>query len=445
MSRSRIGLSGFLIALILSSVPSVMSEISSNKGIHNINISDPIITDYNRYIPDGNCSVLLALDTNLLGEENYFSSEQVAKQLFKSWLKPFEDRFGLNFHIMNVTPFTPGKNDNLTVSMEKIPIELSWNLAAGVNADDVEGNGYDWLLIYQKYYGGGRNQANAINGNALIIAHDQLIFDRQLILLHEVGHLFGGVHDTEGNVNPNWYQGEVYSIMDYWDLIELDDKWDGQSLPLDKVNFNTMNATKYRFDQKDPELDGLPNYYEYRYGLDPTINDSYHDYDNDGLLNLEEYQYGTNPRDKDSDRDGFSDWAENYLEISPINSSEFPEVNVPIILPWISQKIINEKEPFNLIWRGISSNPSYYELFQNESLLIHNSWEDEVIQYQLENPTPGIWNYTCYVVDTDGDTSKSEILLQIRSVSKTTIILLGPLFGIVCLIYFRKRILKQNE
>ena len=440
MSRSRIGFSGLFIALILSSVPSVTLEISSNKGIHNVNISDPIITDYNRYIPDGNCSVLLALDTNLLGEENYFSSEHVAKQLFKSWLKPFEDRFSLNFHVMNVTTFTPGKNDNLTVSMEKIPIELSWNLAAGVNADDVEGNGYDWLLIYQKYYGGGRNQANAINGNALIIAHDQLIFDRQLILLHEVGHLFGGVHDTEGNVNPNWYQGEVYSIMDYWDLIELDDKWDGQSLPLDKVNFETMNATKYRFDQKDPELDGLPNYYEYRYGLDPTINDSYHDYDNDGLLNLEEYQYGTNPRDKDSDRDGFSDWAENYLGTSPINSSELPEVNVPIILPWISQKIINEKEQFNLIWRGISSNPSYYELFQNESLLIHNSWEDEVIQYQLENPTPGIWNYTCYVVDTDGDTSKSEILLQIRSVNKTTIILLGgPLFGIVCLIYFRRR------
>ena len=442
MSKYRIGVSSFFIALVLTHFPSITSEtnlITFDRLIQEKSTNEPAITVYNRYIPDGNSSVLIALDTNLLGEENYFTTELVVKQSFERWLQPFEDRFGLNFHVRNITTFTPGNNDNLSVSMEKVPIEISWRLAAGVDAENVEGNSYDWLLIYQKNYLGGRNQANALNGNAIIIAHSQPIFDRQLILLHEVGHLFGGIHNTLGEVNPSWYQGEEYSIMDYMDLIELDDKWDGQSLPLDKVNFENINSTKFRFDQKDPELDGLPNYYEYRYGLDPTINDSHLDYDNDGLSNLEEYQYGTNPVDKDSDRDGFSDWAEKYLDTSPLNASEVPEVNVPIILSWTTPKLINEKEKFNLIWRGISSNPNYYEIYQNESLLIHAFWENELIQYKLINSDPGFWNFTCLVVDTDGDTSKSEILLEIRSANKTAIILFGPLFGIICYIILKKK------
>ncbi|MFW9905059.1 MAG: hypothetical protein ACFFFH_12045, partial [Candidatus Thorarchaeota archaeon] len=407
--------------------------------------SEPVITSYNRYIPDGNCSVLVAIDSNLLGENNYYSSELLVQQIIKRWLKPFEDRFDLNFNVKNVTTFTPGENDNLDVSMEKIPEEISWRLAVGVDAENVEGNNYDWLFIYQENYLGGRNRANAINGNALIIAHNQPVFDRQLIFLHEVGHIYGGAHNDKGEVNPDWYQGENYSIMDYEDLIALEDVWDGKSLPLDKHNYQTINSTKFRFDQKDPELDGLPNYFEYRYGFDPTINDSHTDYDNDGLSNLEEYEYGTNPVNKDSDQDGFSDWAEKYLNTSPLNPEEVPEVNVPIIIPWTKQRIITENEVVNLTWRGISSNPNYYEIFQNDSLLIHQSWESELIQYQLEESTPGFWNYTCQVVDIDGDTVYSEIILQIRSVNKTTLALLGPLFCIFGLIIRKKYTAHRGE
>lgn len=429
-----------LFLMIFPSITAGTSFITSKNHTQNFTTNEPITTAYNRYIPDGNNSVLVALDSNLLGKGKYFGDEIFARDVFKIWLKPFEDRFNLAFHIKNVTTFTPGKNDNLTSSMEKIPERLSWKLAIGVDAENVEGNGYDWLFIYQENYLGGRNRANAVFGNALIIAHNQPIFDKQLILLHEVGHLFGGAHDNEGDVNDNWYHpGEEYSIMDYSDLIALEDSWDGISLPLDNHNYETINSTKFRFDQKDPELDGLPNYYEYRYGFDPTINDSYNDHDNDGLTNLEEYQYGTNPVIKDSDQDGFSDWAENYVETSPINTSEVPEVNTPIIIPWTTQKAIEEKEPFNLTWRGISSNPNYLEIYQNDSLLIHSSWESELIQYQLEEPTPGFWNFTCLVADNDGDKSTSEILLQIRSVSNTTMIIFGPLLGILCLIICRKK------
>jgi hypothetical protein len=442
MSRYRIGVSIFFITLILTSFPTITSKtnlVASETQIQYMITKNPIITAYNQYIPDGNCSVLVALDSNLLGEGNYFSSELIVQQIIKNWFKPFEDRFNLNFHVKNVTTFTPREDDSLDVSMEKVPEEISWRLAAGVDAENVEGNGYDWLFIYQENYLGGQNRANAIYGNAFIIAHNQPVFDRQLIFLHEVGHLFGGAHNNMGEVNPNWYQEEEYSIMDYEDVITLEDSWDGESLPLDEHNFEIINSTRNRFDLKDPELDGLPNYYEYRYGIEPTINDSHNDHDNDGLTNLEEYQYGTNPVDKDSDQDGFSDWAENYLITSPINSSEVPEVNTPIIIPWMTQKTINEKEPCNLTWRGISSNPSYLEIYQNDSLLIHSPWESELIQYQLEDPTPGFWNFTCLVVDNDGDKSTSEILLKISSVSNPTILILGPLLGILCLTISKKK------
>lgn len=409
-------------------------QINSMIGNNRIN------TQYNQYIPDGNSSVLVALDSNLLGEEKYFSDEKFARQVFNDWLKPFEDKFDLSFHVKNITTFTPGKNDNLTVSMGKVTEELSWSLAAGVDDEKVEGNGFDWLIIYQENYLGGRNHVNAWKGNALIIAHNQPIFDRQLILLHEVGHVFGGWHDADGNVYEHWYGNENYSIMDYYDLITLREIWDGISLPVDDYNFGTINTTKFRFDLKDPELDGLPNYYEYRYDLDPTINDSHEDFDNDGLNNIEEYQYGTNPSNTDSDRDGFSDWAEKYLETSPLNSSDVPKVDSPIIFPWTKQTTINEKEKLFITWRGISSNPNYFEIYQNNSLQLHTLWTSELIQYQLENPTPGFWNFTCLVADSDGDKASAEIWIQVHSVNDTSFTIIGPMVGIICLaiIYIKK-------
>jgi hypothetical protein len=442
MSKIKIGESISFVTLILIIFPTITSQVGwaiPEIQIKYLFTNEPVITPYNRYIPDGNCSVLVAVDSNLLGENNYFNSELLVQQIIKRWLKPFEDNFDLNFHIKNITTFTPEENDSLDVSMQKVPEEISWRLAVGADDENVEGNSYDWLFIYQENYLGGRNRANAINGNALIIAHNQPVFDRQLIFLHEVGHIYGGVHDNTGNVNPEWYQGEEYSIMDYMDLIDLEDNWDGKSLPLDKHNYEIINSTKFRFDQKDPELDGLPNYFEYRYGFDPTIDDSQNDYDNDGLSNLEEYEYGTNPIDKDTDQDGYSDWAEKYMNTSPLDPLESPEVDVPIIIPWTKQRIITEKETVNLSWRGISSNPNYYEIFQNNSLLLHYSWESELIQYELKDSTPGFWNYTCQVVDIDGDTSKSEILLQIRNVKKTTLTFLLPLICIISLSIRKKK------
>lgn len=48
---------------------------------------------------------------------------------------------------------------------------------------------------------------------------------------------------------------------------------------------------------KDSDFDNIPDEWENRYGLNPTIDDAAQDADNDGFSNLEEYLAGTNPTD----------------------------------------------------------------------------------------------------------------------------------------------------
>ncbi len=60
-------------------------------------------------------------------------------------------------------------------------------------------------------------------------------------------------------------------------------------------------------DLLDSELDGLPDGWELRMGLDPAIDDALEDPDGDGLDNLGEYLKGTRPDINDTDADGVDD------------------------------------------------------------------------------------------------------------------------------------------
>ncbi|MBU0715958.1 MAG: hypothetical protein KJ964_11430 [Verrucomicrobia bacterium] len=51
---------------------------------------------------------------------------------------------------------------------------------------------------------------------------------------------------------------------------------------------------------KDSDLDGLPDEWELKYGLNPNADDALQDDDADGFTNLEEYQAGSNPCNADA-------------------------------------------------------------------------------------------------------------------------------------------------
>src|SRR5262249_8494728 len=50
---------------------------------------------------------------------------------------------------------------------------------------------------------------------------------------------------------------------------------------------------------RDSDGDGIPDWWEVVYGLNPTLNASAGDADGDGLSNLEEFNSGSNPLDRD--------------------------------------------------------------------------------------------------------------------------------------------------
>lgn len=58
----------------------------------------------------------------------------------------------------------------------------------------------------------------------------------------------------------------------------------------------------------DTDNDGMPNWWEWQYGLNPTnSNDATNDLDGDGVINLSECQAGLSPTNSDTDADGASD------------------------------------------------------------------------------------------------------------------------------------------
>ncbi|MFX0207317.1 MAG: hypothetical protein ACFFDT_15120, partial [Candidatus Hodarchaeota archaeon] len=126
-------------------------------------------------------------------------------------------------------------------------------------------------------------------------------------------------------------------------------------------------------------------------------------------------------------------------------SSEFPEVNVPIILPWTDITQITEKETIQLKWRAVSSNPQSWTIFQNGTEIKTASWTDEVILYELDRLKPGIWNFTCLVSDTDGEQASAEIWLQVIKVEKTPVLFFEGILGLFCVVILYQKMKKKGS
>ena len=72
----------------------------------------------------------------------------------------------------------------------------------------------------------------------------------------------------------------------------------------------------------DTDVDGIPDGYEVNHGLDPLSNDSLADKDNDGLTNIREFQItSTNPNNVDSDGDQMPDGWEVFNGLNALLSN----------------------------------------------------------------------------------------------------------------------------
>jgi hypothetical protein len=89
---------------------------------------------------------------------------------------------------------------------------------------------------------------------------------------------------------------------------------------------------------QDADGDGLPDYWESGYGLDPNDpagdQGASGDPDQDGLTNAQEYNpsRNTNPMNADTDGDGFKDGAEVAFGSDPLNPGSYPNyLYLPVV------------------------------------------------------------------------------------------------------------------
>jgi hypothetical protein len=84
------------------------------------------------------------------------------------------------------------------------------------------------------------------------------------------------------------------------------------------VNKKTEKVSEVLTKEGDADLDGMPNGWETKYGLDPkNPADALGDPDSDGLTNLQEFMYGTDPKNSDTDKDGYLDGREVEAGYNP--------------------------------------------------------------------------------------------------------------------------------
>jgi len=90
----------------------------------------------------------------------------------------------------------------------------------------------------------------------------------------------------------------------------------------------TVEKTIVVAESLDDDHDGIPDWWEIQYGLDPKVNDATTDKDSDGLSNLDEYKAKTDPTKSDTDGDGFTDKQELDANSDPLDKTKYPDLTL---------------------------------------------------------------------------------------------------------------------
>lgn len=122
------------------------------------------------------------------------------------------------------------------------------------------------------------------------------------------------VNASVGNITGN----ATLKVIDY----KTENGFDNDSVD---INVTDNGNNKKNMSKKDSDLDGIPDYWEDKFGFnlnDPS--DVELDPDSDNLTNLEEYLNHTDPTDPDTDNDSYNDGLEVDKGTDPLDDKDYP-------------------------------------------------------------------------------------------------------------------------
>ncbi len=128
--------------------------------------------------------------------------------------------------------------------------------------------------------------------------------------------------DSDNDGMPDWWE-ERYGLNPF-DPADAFEDLDGDGASNLEEYLAGTDPTKASSTPGITDLDGdgLPDWWEEKYGIDDPNGDP----DRDGLTNAEEYGYGTDPNNKDTDGDGFTDKDEIDQGYDPLDPYSHPPI-----------------------------------------------------------------------------------------------------------------------
>ena len=224
----------------------------------------------------------------------------------------------------------PGTIEQVGIIQNETLIISSLNLTSNsLTTLEIGGNNNDYLQDF-------------VITNTSVYFIGQTSSNKNLTLVNAFQGKYGGgnfdnlIGEVSNNLNSvDWLS--YYGSAGDDDLLSLSEAKNYELVTVGWTNStpftgSSTNNLKHPFiakigDYSDSDHDGMPLWFESKYGLNPHLNDANLDPDNDHLTNIQEFKLGFNPKDSkdglgDQDNDKLPTWWEIKYELDPFNASD---------------------------------------------------------------------------------------------------------------------------